>query len=332
MTAVTVWFSALLAIFEAGSGGYMAYRIPGMVRLGDGTILAYAEARKDGTGDWADIDLVLRRSTDGGHTWSAPVVLVDEGTLTTNNLVAIPGKGRHEVHLIYCVNYARAFHRFSKDSGKTFSAPVEITSAFAKHTWNVIATGPGHGLRLRDGRLLVPVWLSTGGRAHRPSVVSTLYSDDEGKTWQTGDVILGKLKNPSETIAEQLADGRVMMNIRSESAERRRAVVYSRDGSSNWTEPAFVEELIEPICMASLLRYPGGPLLFANPAHLSQRRNLTLFKSTNEAKSWQVVDVLDPEQSAYSDMTVTRQGELLVLYEKARSLVLKRLPAQLFRK
>jgi len=357
-----VWFSTALLLagmdlFEAGKGGYMTYRIPGIVTLGDGTVLAYAEARKDGAGDWADIDIVLRRSADGGAHWTEPVVLADEGTQTVNNVVAIAGKYKHEVHLVYCVNYAKAYYRHSVDSGKTFTRPVEITYAFetlrGSYSWNVIATGPGHGIRLKNGRLLIPIWLSTGGRAHRPSVVSTLYSDDQGSTWKTGDIILGPLVNPSETAAVELKDGRVMMNIRSESDALRRAVVYSPDGASNWTEPAFVPELKEPVCMASLLRYPNGskPLLFINPANIdgdalsrkgrnSQRRNLTLQISRDEGKTWSLLQTIDPDISAYSDLAVNRAGDLLVLYEKGgrngnmyftQALQIKRVPAKLLR-
>jgi sialidase-1 len=354
-----VWFSAALLLagmdlFEAGKGGYMTYRIPGMVTLGDGTVLAYAEARKDGAGDWADIDIVMRRSKDGGERWTEPVVLADSGTQTVNNVVAIAGKGKREVHLIYCVDYARAFYRRSTDSGQTFTAPVEITAAFeaqrGKYNWNVIATGPGHGVRLKSGRLLVPTWLSTGGKAHRPSVVSTLYSDDDGQSWKTGEIILGALVNPSETAAVELKDGRVMMNIRSESDALRRAVVYSPDGVSGWTAPGFVPELKEPVCMASLLRHPRGLLVFANPANTdaeaptkrgrsSQRRNLTLHVSRDEGKTWQNLQVIDPDISAYSDLAADRKGNLLVLYEKGgrngnmyftQALRLEKFPAKLF--
>lgn len=333
-----LWFSAALLVagmdlFQAGQGGYMTYRIPGMLRLGDGTLIAYAEARKDGVGDWADIDAVMRRSEDGGEHWSDRVVLADVGTGTVNNVVAIAGRGKREVHLLYCVNYARAFYRHSVDSGRSFSDPIEITSAFEpikkQYAWNVIATGPGHGIRLRSGRLLIPVWLSTGGKSHRPSVVSSLFSDDEGKTWKTGEIILGQLRNPSETVAVELKDGRVMMNLRSESDALRRAVVYSKDGASGWSAPEFIPELKEPVCMASLLRYPTGgkPLLFVNPDHIdadagtkkgrnSTRRNLTLQVSWDEGRTWKVTEVIDPEISAYSDLAVNERGEVLVLYEK----------------
>ena len=320
-------------LFEAGKAGYMTYRIPGIVTLGDGTIIAYAEARKDGTGDWADIDILMRRSSDGGTTWTQPILIADAATETVNNVVAIAGRGKHEVHLVYCVNYARAYYRHSNDSGQNFSPPLEITSAFeslrTQYDWNVIATGPGHGIRLKTGRLLIPVWLSTGGRSHRPSVVSTLFSDDHGKTWKTGEIIRGNLHNPSETAAVELKDGRVLMNIRSESDAQRRAIVYSRNGSTAWTSPTFVPQLKEPVCMASLLRYPKGkqPILFINPDNIdadaatknnrtSKRKNLTLQLSPDEGQTWRVHQVIDADVSAYSDITVNKKGQILVLYEK----------------
>ena len=94
------------------------------------------------------------------------------------------------VHLLTCVEYCRCFYQRSDDDGATFSKPVEITKAFEgfrpSYSWQVLATGPGHGVQLKSGRLVVPVWLSTGtiGNGHRPSVCATIYSDDDGATWK----------------------------------------------------------------------------------------------------------------------------------------------------
>src|SRR4051812_27531628 len=83
-----------------------------------------------------------------------------------------------------------------------------------EYAWQAFGTGPAHGIQLRSGRLVVPVWLSkgTGGNAHRPSVVSTIYSDDAGKTWKRGEIVANEtdpLTNPNESVLAQLADGRV---------------------------------------------------------------------------------------------------------------------------
>ncbi len=178
----------------------------------------------------------------------------------------------------------RCFYLRSEDDGETFSAPVEITSAFeefrAHYPWKVLATGPGHGIELKTGRLVVPVWLSRQsdqpGGDHRPSCVSTITSDDHGHSWHAGAIVVDhpQLKNPSESTVVELADGRVMINIRSEGAEHRRAVSYSADGAHDWTKPVLDPALLEPVCMASLVRFSTHPpadrdrILFSNPANL----------------------------------------------------------------
>lgn len=130
---------------------------------------------------------------------------------------------------------------------------VDITPTFkefrSEYDWRVIATGPGHGIQLRNGRLLVPVWMSTGtgGHGHRPSIVSVIYSDDHGRTWHRGDIVVRHTEttpNPSETAAIQLRSGRVMLNIRNESSRHRRLVSFSDDGVSNWSHPVFDEAFL----------------------------------------------------------------------------------------
>jgi len=361
-------------LFEAGKGGYATYRIPGIVVTSKGTLLAYCEARKELRGDWGDIDILLRRSTDGGRSWSEPQVLADVkageaennpmalkqglgkagGDLTANNPVAIADPVKGTVHFLYCVEYARCFHMRSEDDGRSFSKPVEITPVLLRfrreYGWKVLATGPGHGIRLRNGRLLVPVWLSTGegGHAHRPSCVSVIYSDDNGKTWERGEIVVNDgvtyayprekgggaqaLVNPSETLAVQLNDGRVMLNIRTESLESRRAVTWSRDGATGWAVPVFDPELYEPTCMAAIIRHSEKPrakrnrILFANPdsRHVPKktgnwrgsRENLTVKLSYDEGESWPVAKVVDAGISGYSDLAVGPDGTIYCLYER----------------
>jgi sialidase-1 len=348
-------------LFQAGQGGYELYRIPGLVVTSKGTLLAYCEARKGSRSDWGTIDLLFRRSTDGGKTWSDPYPagrvagphtknpvalaqkLADPDTITYNNPVAIADRQAGTVHFLFCLEYMRCFYQRSDDDGVTFSKPVEITAAFEpfreKFAWKVLATGPGHGIRMTSGRLLVPVWLSTGtgGHAHRPSVVATIFSDDAGKTWKAGDIVASAtdpLTNPNETAAEQLCDGQVVLNIRSESKENRRAVAFSKDGSSSWSRPAFDDALAEPVCFGSLCRLSAKPaddrdrLLFANPDHLGRadgkerpgqgrdRKNLTVRLSYDEGKTWAASRVLDPGPAAYCDLAAGSDGAIYCLYER----------------
>lgn len=318
-------------LFTAGEQGYVTYRIPGLLAHGD-TVLAYAEARKDGFGDWADIDVVMRRSTNGGKTWEQMRVLVDSNKDTVNNPVMIAGKKAGEIHFLYCVNYAKAYYRRSDDGGRSFGEAKEITGAFEAlrphYDWNVIATGPGHGIRLRNGRLLVAVWLSTGGKRHRPSRVSTIFSDDNGVTWQAGELLADTLPNPSETYAIERRDGSVLLNIRNEAKEHRRAISVSANGATAWSTPGFQEQLVEPVCMASLIRHPKGGWLFSNPDNLEatyvdasktinrDRKNLTVQWSGDEGKTWTAKQVLEAGLSGYSDLAVTKDGTILCLYER----------------
>ena len=329
---------AKMDLFVAGEDGYATYRIPGIVVTQRGTILAYCAARKDGIGDWADIDIALRRSLDGGRSWLPRQILVDAGTATADNPTAIVDRKTGAVHFLYQVNYARCFYMRSDDDGQTFTPAVDITSVFEQfrreYDWNVIAPGPGHGIQLENGRLLVPVWLSTGGHSHRPSCMSVIYSDDHGVTWRRGEVVAKHsetIPNPSETVAVQLRDGRVMLNIRNESRRYRRLVAFSADGATRWTEPVFDENLFEPVCMASLVRVAPKPgetvsrILFANPDSRNNptehgwcrnRENLSIKASEDEGRTWVASRVLEPGISGYSDLAAAPDGMIYCFYER----------------
>jgi sialidase-1 len=332
-------------LFEAGKGGYLLYRIPGVVVTPKGTVLAYCEARKKTGGDWDAIDILLRRSADGGKTWDEPRTLVHtekaprnpvapprkaDDDVTSNNPVAIVDPKSGVVHFLYCVEYARCYHMRSDDDGKTFGPPTDITPAFEKfrtdYPWKVVGIGPGHGICLRNGRLLVPVWLSTGtgGGAHRPSCLSVVYSDDQGKAWQRGDIVAvdPKPKNPNETVALQLHDGSVLLNIRHEAETRRRGVSVSADGATNWSPLRFDDGLPDPICFGSIVRLSEkradekNRILFCNPNDVKQRKNLTVRLSYDECATWPVGRVLETEVAGYSDLAVGPDGTIYCFFER----------------
>jgi len=350
-------------LFTAGDGGFKLFHIPGIVVTAKGTVLAWCEARKKGAnegGDWDQIEIVLKRSTDEGRTWSDfksianvpgpktknPASLkvkgVNPNDVTYNNPVLIADRDG-TVHMLFCLEYMRCFYQRSTDDGQTWSTPVEITSAFEgfrpAYAWKVLATGPDHGIQLRNGRLVVPVWLSlaTGNNGHHPSVTATIYSDDQGKTWHHGEIAVPNTEewiNPNETIAIELADGSVMLNVRSESKAHRRLVTISKDGATNWSTPKFDDALLEPICMGSMVRYSlardGGRnrLLFCNPDNVSRedgkevagrfrdRKNLTVKLSYDEGKTWPVKRAVEPGPSMYSDIAVEKDGTILCLYDR----------------
>ena len=348
-------------LFTVGDDpAYTIYHIPGVVVTAKGTVLAWCEARKRpaGVSDWDDIRILLRRSHDDGKSWSAPQSIanvegpkrknpfalrmknVDPADVTYNNPVLIADRDG-TVHMLFCLEYERCFYQRSEDDGLSWSKPVEITAAFdafqKDYAWKVLATGPNHSIQLRTGRLVVPVWLSTGegGNAHRPSVTATIYSDDQGQAWEAGDIAVpctDEWINPNETVAIELGDGRVMLNVRNESKAHRRLVVTSPDGATNWSTPEFDDALLEPICMGGIVRYNHGGqslILFSNPHNLDKaqakaepgknrdRKNVSVKLSRDEGQTWPVNKLLEDGPSAYSDLAVTKDGTILCFYGRA---------------
>ncbi len=341
-------------VFPAGLNGIARYRIPGIVVTQKGTVLAYAEARKNSSSDWGEIEVHLRRSTDGGKTWEPSQHIAHRGARlegnphkkngggkkeqTVNNPVAIVDRETGAIEFLYCINYARCYAMRSTDDGLTWSAAVDVTATFEpfrKHyDWKVIATGPGHGIQLKSGRLVVPIWLAYGKEGdHAPSAAATIYSDDHGKTWLAGDLAVpneGEFGNPNETMLAELSDGRVMLVTRSVSKTNRKIITTSPNGATGWTPPVFHDQLWEPICMSSVTSHPlqPGVLLYSNPHTLKlakdgkeepagrgKRENLSIKLSRDDGKTWPVSKTLDAGPSAYSDLAVLPDGTVLCLWE-----------------
>ncbi len=335
-------------LFEENTDGFKLYRIPGIIVTAKGTVLAYCEARKFSEADRGEIEIHLRRSTDGGKSWSPAKQVAHLGSRlprnphmtskkekkdmggpneqTVNNPVAIADRSG-AVHLIYCVEYMRCFQLRSDDDGRTWSAPIEITPAFEAFRkdldWQVIATGPGHAIQLKNDRLVVPFWMATyESKAPLSNAVGIIQSDDHGRTWQRGDIVIPDAGEPN--IAE-LADGRVLVTARNNDNRNRRILSFSADGATVWSKPEFADELLEPGCMAGLVAHPGtdavpGPLLlFSNPCTTERsheaRKNLTLTLSRDGGKTWPLGKLLQAGPSAYSDLAVLPDGTVLCFYE-----------------
>ncbi len=349
-------------LFTVGQDpAYSIYHIPGIVVTAKGTVLAWCEARKRAAGvtDWDDIRILLRRSTDDGRTWSAPECIsnvpgaktknpsalklknVDPSDVTYNNPVLIADKDG-TIHMLFCLEYMRAFYQRSEDDGLSWSQPTEITNAFEgfkKHyDWKVLATGPNHSIQLKTGRLVVPVWLSLGtgsNGGHHPSVSATIYSDDSGKSWHAGEIAVPSTAewiDPNETVAIELSNGRVMLNVRNESKAHRRIITTSADGATGWSTPKFDDALLEPLCMGGIVRYAFGDqrlILFSNPHNLEtakgtpvpgknrDRKNLSIKISRDEGQTWPVNKSIEPGPSMYSDLAVAKDGTILCFYGRS---------------
>ena len=318
-------------VFTSGRDGYHSFRIPSLIVSKQGTLLAFCEGRKNSRSDTGDIDLVLRRSTDGGATWRPLQVVWDDGPNTCGNPCPVVERGSGAIVLLLTHNLGKDPQRKivagtsegsrtvwitrSEDDGATWSKPVEITKDVKKPEWTWYATGPGVGIQTKSGRLVVPCDHSTAGQDREWSHVIT--SDDAGKTWKLGGRVDGSF---GESQVAERADGSLLINMRNHrSPHRERGVAVSTDEGATWSKPRYDETLIEPVCQGSIMRYTARPednwLLFSNPASRKGRRNLTLRLSRDGGKTWPSSKVITPGPAAYSCLAVLADGQIGCLYE-----------------
>ncbi|MBI3698377.1 MAG: exo-alpha-sialidase [Acidobacteria bacterium] len=315
-----------IELFRAGEDGYFAYRIPSLITTKKGTLLAFCEGRKNSRSDTGDIDLVLRRSFDNGKTWTPAQVVADHDEDTVGNPCPVVDRRTGVIWLLLTQNPGQMTQKQimasepgatrtvwvtrSADDGATWASPVEITSAVKDPEWTWYATGPGIGIQLRSGRLVIPCDHARKGTGARHSHV--IYSDDYGRSWKIGGV-LGPGTN--ECQLAELRDGSLLINMRSYAGKNRRAIARSRDGGLTWSQVTLDEALIEPVCQASFLRFTRNALLFSNPADV-QRVKMTVRLSYDEGRTWPVAKLLHAGPSGYSSLAALRDSTIGCLYER----------------
>lgn len=315
------------AVWRAGEGSYHTYRIPAVIRTArHGVLLAFCEGRRNGRGDAGDIDLLIKRSTDGGRTWSNTETLADLGADTIGN--PCPVVDAHgAIHLLLTRNPGDAHEKdiiagtasgsrtvwvtVSRDEGRTWDPPREITEAVKDRTWTWYATGPGNGIRLHSGRLVIPCDHVGADKQFWSHII---YSDDHGKTWKRGGDV-GPLCNESAIV--ECTDRSLLFNMRSYSGRHRRAVSRSKDGGLTWSAVEDDPALIEPVCQASMIR-AGKQVVFSNPA-AETRRELTVRRSADNGHTWQTVRVVHPGPAAYSSLVDLGHGRVGLLYEAGQA-------------
>jgi sialidase-1 len=325
-------------LFVSGEGEYHTYRIPALVVTGEDTILAFCEGRRDSSSDSGQIDLLLRRSEDGGQSWGMTQVLVTEPDMTCGNPCPVVDRRTGTLCLLFCKNLAEGHEGLitegkaprtvwltrSQDDGVTWTEPEEITATTKDPSWTWYATGPTHGIQLANGRLVVPCDHMVGvdfDRKTDPYHSHVIISDDGGGSWQIGGIVD---EGTNECAVIETANGSLYINCRNYRGEKRRASARSVDGGSSFQPRIWEDDLPEPICQGSLVSLPGDRggaalsdlALFANPASTEARCDLTLRITEDGGRSWSTLRSLYEGPAAYSDLAVTAEGGVLCLYER----------------
>lgn len=321
---------------------YLKFRIPNMIITEYDTLLLAWEMRKEINTDEGDTELTVRRSTDGGKSFEI-VLTVDSGDKPLTNPVMIVDK-EGTIHLLYAcaVGNDGVYHRFStkEQDGRVWSEPTNIVTSLKKGElgWTMCNPGPGHGICVQTGeyagRLIAPIWCYTGKYE-----VFTVYSDDNGNSWNLGE---RASKNLDETSIAELSDGSVMLNSRQFSVgytvtgewakayskpkdenEAYRYITVSKTGIGDWCETYLHTALPQPalqggMCTTITTDQNGNQknvLLFVNCKTKIGFKRLTVSGSLDDGKTWPHELVINEDAGGYADIAVDSKGMVYVLYE-----------------
>jgi len=328
-------------IFKSGSEGYNTFRIPSIITTDSGVVLAFAEGRKNSSSDSGDIDLVLKRSTDGGKTWGDLIVIRDDSTNVCGNpspvidrktgkifLLSTWNRGddtESEIINMTSVDTRRVYVMNSIDEGLSWSKPIEITDKVKKPNWTWYATGPVHGIQIREGskkgRMIIPCdHIEANTKKYYSHII---YSDDGGSSWNIGGTTPQDQVN--ECSVAEIGKGKLILNMRNyDRTQMNRKISISNDYGESWGDIYDDKALVEPICQASILRYSfkgygRNDLLFINPADKNKRLNMTLRLSSDLGRTWTREFLLHEGPSAYSDITKLRNGNIGCLFEAGKN-------------
>jgi len=345
-----------ILVFKSGEDGYKSFRVPAIVGLPDGTLLAFCEGRVNGAGDFGNNDIVMKRSTDKGKTWAKLQIIADLGELQIGNPAPVMDltdpaypKGRiflfyntgnrNESEIIKGNGIKYCFYRTSTDGGHTWSDPVDITTQVHKpykqdidprfnfiEDWRYYANTPGHALQIQSGTYAGRIFVAANHSSGPPQLAAGhylahgYYSDDHGKTFSLGNSL--NLPGSNESMAVELSNNRLMMNSRNQKGDiRARIVSVSSDGGASWDTTYFDNNLIDPVCQGSIISVGsknGNKILaFCNAADPAKRNNLTLRISFDEGKTWtKKIPIYSGTYTDKQNFAFSAYSDLVVLTKK----------------
>ncbi len=327
-------------LYNVGDANYPLIFAPNLVTTPDGTVLSIAEGRA-ASQDSSSNTVLMRRSTDGGATWSPISIIysVPPFSATVGNPATVVDANTGTVFVLFTVNVSQVFVTSSSDDGLTWSQPVDITdsvkvtadgnpnpAAFPSTPWGWYSVGPGHGIQLTSGpnagRLMIACDHRLTADNSGPTWSHVIYSDDDGATWHLGGGLDQSVPNngvANESSVVQLPDGSLYMSIR-DNASAARAYSRSYDGGATWTNLATTPDITTPSVEGSLLRVDANTVIFAAPDSTSNsRQQMTVWYSTDNAQTWSVGKTIFYDFASYSDMTLVGNDTVLLSFALGRT-------------
>lgn len=312
-------------VYKAGEQGYASYRIPALLTLPDGSILAFSEGRKNNAADFGNVDIVMRRSTDGGRHWGVLQVVADYGDFQAGNPAPLldrtdPAYPKGRLFLFYNtgkVNEAQMrkgngvreiWYKISTDGGKNWGAPVNITlevnrplkpalnpAYHFREDWRSYANTPGHAMQFLWGQYKGRIYVAANHSAGEPKAhfmdyhAHGYYTDDHGQSFHLSENV--PFPGGNEAMAAQLYGDTLMMNLRNQQGNpKTRIVAISSDGGDHWDTTFHDRQLPDPVCQGSILSYKNKKgnvvLLVCNNADTAARNKLTLRISKDLGINW----------------------------------------------
>lgn len=336
-------------LFRNGEGGYQCYRIPALIQTPQGVLFAFAEGRKTNCEDFGNVDILLKKSVDGGRHWSQMEVVADYGELQAGNPAPVvdlydPRYPQGRIFLFYNTGDAsehemrlgkgtrEVWYISSVDQGQTWSSPKNITnqvhfnstSSHEERDWRTHATTPGHAIQFKrapyQGRIYVPANHSQGipQEGFNEYRAYGFYSDNHGEDFKVSP----DLNTPSsnEGIGAELPDGSLLLNVREQNgATKQRLVALSKSGGEFWDSETFDPELISPVCQSSIVLFEGSQdtlLLYSGPNSNSKREKMTVKGSLDFGKTWKYQKEIYPGTAAYSDLVQIDADHIGLFYER----------------
>jgi sialidase-1 len=314
-----------IPVFISGEDGHKSYRIPAIISLPNGELLAFCEGRVAGSNDFGDINIVMKKSKDKGHTWSSMQTIVDYDKLQAGNPAPVvdltdPAYPNGRIFLFYNTGnnhegevrkgngLREVWFKTSVDNGATWSEAVNITLQTHRpkqpqvnpaynftEDWRSYANTPGHAMQFQSGKYRGRIYVAANHSAGEPQPRYSegrafgYYSDDHGKTFHISNDI--EIQGGNEATAAELSGNRLMMNVRNQKGDvKARIIATSSDGGKSWDTAYFDKNLPDPVCQGSILtigkKGKKNIIAFCNAADTSRRDNLVLRISFDDGITW----------------------------------------------